>query len=82
MKDVKATDLIEHLIDLVPDARPVKGKSPKYTTKEREFANTIFPAMENAGIIFRQSSPWGARTKFLPKKKGSEELRVIHNLFL
>lgn len=80
VKDVKATDLIEHSIYLVPNAHPVKGKSPRYSTKERDFANTIFPAMEDAGIITRRSSPWGARTKFPPKKKGSEDLRVVHNV--
>lgn len=77
--DVKATDLIEHSIDLVPEARPVMGKVPKYTTAEHAFANEIFPQMKDAGIITRRSSPWGARTKFPPKKKGSSELRVVHN---
>lgn len=55
MKDFKATDLIEHSIDLVPKACPVKWKSPRYSTKERDFANTIFPATEDAGIIVRPS---------------------------
>lgn len=35
--------------------------------------------MEDAGIIVRQNSPWVARAKFPPKKKGSEDLRVVHN---
>lgn len=77
--DVKATDLIEHSIDLIPEARPVMGKVPKYTTAEHAFASEIFPQMKDAGIITRRSSPWGARTKFPPKKKGSSELRVVHN---
>ena len=79
IRDIKATDLIEHSIDLVPNARPVAGSLPKYTAAEREFANKIFPELEDAGIIVRRSSPWGARTKFPPKKKGSTLLRVVHN---
>lgn len=51
VKDVKVTDLIKHSIDLVPNAHPMKGKSPRYSTKERDFANIIFPAMEDAGIM-------------------------------
>lgn len=70
MKDVHATDLLKHSIDLTEDARPVKGKASKYTAKERDFANKIFPAMENAGIITQRSSPWGAKTEFPPKKNG------------
>ena len=79
VKDIKPTDLIEHSIDLVLDAKPVKGTLPKYTAQEREFANRIFPELEDAGIIVRRSSPWGARSKFPPKKKGSPILRVVHN---
>ena len=40
--DVKATDLIEHSIDFLPEACPVMGKIPKYTTAEHAFANKIF----------------------------------------
>ena len=79
VREVKPTDLIEHSIDLTDDARPVKAKLPRYTGEERAFANQIFPDLEDAGIITRRSSPWGARTKFPPKKKGSELLRVVHN---
>jgi hypothetical protein len=34
--------------------------------------------MEEASIIVRESSKWGARTKF-PLKKDSDKLRVVHN---
>ena len=57
IKDIKPTDLIEHSIDLEPNARPVKGNLPRYTEQEREFANRIFPELEDAGIIVRRSSP-------------------------
>jgi hypothetical protein len=35
--------------------------------------------MEEAGIIVRGNSDWDAKTKFPPKKKGSDQLRVVHN---
>lgn len=79
IRDVKATDIIEHSIDLISEAKPVRGTLPKYTPTEREFANKIFPDLEDAGVIARRSSLWGARTKLPPKKKGSHLLRVVHN---
>ena len=79
MRDVKPTDLIHHSIDLIPNAIPVYHKIGKYTPAERAFAATIFPEMEEAGIIVRAASDWGARTRFPPKKKGSDKMRVVHN---
>ena len=79
VKEVKPTDIIEHSIDLEPNVRPVKGTLPKYTPQERAFANQVFPELEDTGVIVRSSSPWGARTKFPPKKKGSELMRVVHS---
>ena len=38
--------------------------------------------MEEAGIIMRETSEWGARTKFPPKKPGSDQLQVVHNFIL
>lgn len=79
LKEIKPTDLICHSIDLVPGATPVYGRMKRYTPKEKQFAAKGFPAMEEAGIIMRASSDWGARTQFPPKKKGEVELRVVHN---
>lgn len=79
VREIKATNFIEHSIDLKPNVRPVFAKIPRYNRKEREFAANIFFLMEEAGIIVRGFSEWGARSKFSPKKKGSEELRVVHN---
>ncbi len=79
IRDIRATDLIEHSIELKPWAQPVGGKILHYTAAERAFANEIFPLIENAGVIVRRSSEWGAKTKFLPKKKRSSILRVVHN---
>ena len=56
--DIKAIDLIEHFIDLVPETQPVMGKVPKYTTTEHAFANEIFLQMEDAEIITQRSSLW------------------------
>lgn len=77
--DMKPTDLVQHTIDLKPNARPVYSKIPRYTAKERAFAEVILPEMEKAGIIARIASDWGCRTKFPPQKPGSEDLRVVHN---
>jgi hypothetical protein len=79
MKDVKATDLIEHAIDLFPNTVPFIKKSKRYTQRERDFAAVVFPQMEEAGILYRGSSPWGAATLFPPKKKGSSDMRVVHS---
>src|SRR5438034_1247838 len=79
MRDVKPTDLLHHVIDLKQQIKLVKSKVPRYTLKEREFAAKIFPEMEEAGIIIWSISEWGAKTKFPPKKKGSDQFRVIHN---
>lgn len=79
MREIRATDLVEHTIDLKPNARPVYAKIPSYNHKEREFAAKIFPEMEAAGIIIRGASDWGAKCKFPPKKPGSSDFRVVHN---
>lgn len=72
LRDVKPTDLIEHSIDLKPNARPSYSKIPRYTEKERQFCDRIFPEMEEAGIITRASSGWGCRSRFPPKKRGQK----------
>ena len=79
LRDIKPTDLIEHSINLKPNARPSYSKIPRYTEKERQFCDRIFPEIEEAGIITRASSDWGCRSRFPLKKNGSEELRVVHN---
>src|SRR5437762_5819630 len=79
MRDVKPTDLLHYVIDLKSQINLVKSRVPRYTLKEREFAAKIFPEMKEAGIIIRGTSEWGARTKFLLKKKGSDQFRVVHN---
>ena len=79
LRDIKPTNLIEHSIDLEPNARPSYSKIPCYTEKERQFCDRIFPEIKEAGIMTRASSDWRCRSRFPPKKNGSEELCVIHN---
>lgn len=79
LRELRATDLIYHTIDLKPGVKPHYSKIPRYNAKERAFAETIFPKMEDAGIIARIASEWGCRSQFPPKKPGSEDLRVVHN---
>lgn len=79
MSDIKPTDLIEHAIDLRPNATPCKSKPKRYTRKEIEFAAVMFPEMEEADIVAdRGYSEWGARTQF-PIKADGKSLRVVHN---
>ena len=80
MREVQPTDLIQHSIDIVSNARPVYHKITKYTPQEQQFAGRIFPEMEEAGILVRGTSEWGAHTKSPPRKKGSADLRVVHNI--
>ena len=56
LRDIKPTNLIEHSIDLKPNARSSCSKIPHYTEKERQFYERIFPKIEEAGIITRASS--------------------------
>lgn len=79
MRDVKATDLIHHAIDIKENSRPIFSQIKRYARKERDFSAKMFPEMEEAGVIVRGASDWGARTQFPPKKKGSDDLRVVHN---
>jgi hypothetical protein len=79
LKDIQPTDLICHSIDLTAGAVPVYKSARRYTPREKDFAAKVFPEMEEANIIMRAASEWGARTQFPPKKKGSNDLRVVHN---
>jgi hypothetical protein len=79
MLKIKRTDLIEHCVELTPNAKPVKFKIPLYTEKEREFCNKLLPQMEQAGLIYRCDSEWGSRTKFPPKPNAPDQLRMVHN---
>lgn len=79
LSDIKPTDLLYHSIDITPGATPVCVKQARYNQRERAFSAKIFPEMEQAGILLRGASDWAARTLFPPKKKGSDQLRVVHN---
>ena len=81
MLKIRKTDLIEHCIPLLPNARPFKAKLPLYTDEECNFCNKVIPQMEKAGLIYHCDSEWGARTKFTIKNiptKGTK-LRMVHN---
>lgn len=71
--DAKATELVKHSVDLVPDARPVMGEVPNSTAAEYVFGNTVFSQLED------QVKYKGGKNKISSKEKGSAELRVVHN---
>lgn len=81
---IRRTDLIEHAIVLTPGAKPYRARIPLYTEEEITFCRRLLPRMEEAGLIFRCDTEWGARTKFplkpradtLPKEN---RLRMVHN---
>lgn len=79
LKTIKATDLVEHAIKLLPNARPYKAKIPLWTKAEHDYAKVLFPDMVGAGIIVMCNGPWGHRTRFIPKLHRCTELRTIHN---
>ena len=81
---IRRTDLIEHAIILKPGAKPHRARIPLYTEEEITFCKRLIPKMEQAGLIYRCDSEWGARTKF-PLKPRAEtlpkdnRLRMVHN---
>src|SRR5437667_12631380 len=82
MRDIKPTDLLYHMIELKMQINPIKLRILRYILKEREFVAKIFLEMEKARIIIWAMSEWGAKTKFPPKKKGSDQFRVVYNFIL
>ena len=81
---IRRTDLIEHAIVLLNDAKPYHAKIPLYNEQEIKFCQDLIPRMEEAGLIRRCDSAWGARTKFVPKPRAdlrpeNDKLRMVHN---
>ena len=81
---IRQTDLIEHAIVLMPGAVPHRARIPLYTEEEIAFCRRLIPKMEEAGLIFRCDSEWGARTKFPLKPRADTlpkdaRLRMVHN---
>ena len=81
---IRQTDLIEHAIVLMPGAVPHRARIPLYTEEEIAFCRRLIPKMEEAGLIFRCDSEWGARTKFPLKPRAdtlpkNARLRMVHN---
>ena len=81
---IKQTDLIEHAIVLLPGANPTRARIPLYTEEEIAFCQKLLPKMEEAGLIFRCDSAWGARMKFVLKPNAEDRapgdrLRMVQN---
>jgi len=57
MLKIKECDLVEHAIDIKPNAKPVRTKTPLYTEEEIAFSAKLIPAMQGAGLIARCDSP-------------------------
>ena len=81
---IKQTDLIEHAIVLLPGANQRRARIAVYTEEEIGFCQKLLPKMEEAGLIFRCDSGWGARTKFILKLNAQDRvlgdrLRMVQN---
>ena len=79
LEELTGSTLVEHTIELMPDAKPKKMRQIRYSKAQIDFANKMFPMMEKAGILIRGSSEWNAPTLFPPKKPGSKEFRMVNN---
>lgn len=78
IRDLPATDLVVHRIPIFSNAKPSKAYSGLYNSREEAFQKDLLKQMEDAGVIVRCLSPWGARTNFVGKKD-SLALRMVHN---
>ena len=81
---IRWTDLIEHALVLNSEAKPYRAKILLYTEQEIRFCQELIPCMEEAGLIRRCDSAWGAHTKFVPKPRAdlrpeNNKLQMVHN---
>jgi hypothetical protein len=51
IQEVRPTDLIKHVINLIPGTILVVDRLKRYTRQEREFAAKVFPKIEEASIL-------------------------------
>ena len=79
LKDIKITNLIEHFIDLISNAKSIRETLFKYMSQKRNFANRIFSKLKNVDIIIKKFNSWEIKSKLSFKKKNSKLLKMIHN---
>ena len=77
VRQMPATDLVEHRIPTYKEVRPKMCRPTLYTPEELAWQKEHFKSLIEVGIITRCESPWSARTKF-PKKKESGKLCMVH----
>ena len=76
VREMPATDLIEHYIPTYANTIPVVAKPVLYTAEEIDWMKANLPALVEAGIIAPCQSPWSARSRFPRKSNGT--LRMVH----
>ncbi len=64
LNELSITDLVQHPIDLVPDAAPHRTRQVKWKPIELAWTFKLFPQMEEAGLIQRTFSDWAHITLF------------------
>ena len=68
ISELKQTHLVEHNIELIPEAKPVKRTLYSMTPEQRQFLQKELNNMLNKGLIRESSSPWGCSPWIVPKK--------------
>jgi len=76
---LRKTNIVEHIIPLLSNAKPIKAKGFRYSPSKIEFTNVIFSAISKASIIVPSLSEWGTTTLFPLKKPSSLKKRIVHN---
>ena len=64
------THLLEHRIDLLPDARPVYIPAYRLPHSQREIAQRKIQEMIDDGVVEPSTSPWNSPLFLVPKKDG------------
>ena len=76
VRQLEATDLVQHSIPTREGTRPYRAREPLYTPREVEWQLSNIPKMLEAGVITYTSSPWSAKSRFVLKSSG--DLRPVH----
>ena len=62
--------MLQHKIELLPDARPVYIPAYRLPHSQREIAQRKVEEMINEGIVEPSTSPWNSPLFLVPKKDG------------
>jgi len=81
ISELRQTNVVEHTIELLPDAKPVKRTLYSMSPEQRNFLQKELNHMLEKGLIRASSSPWGCSPLIVPKKgpkSGDSVLIIVH----